>query len=203
MTVSCTNMDLNPKDQAATGNWYKNAEQFDMCLNALLHQMYWPMERNEWGDSEQIELDLLTDDGTNRSTLSRYLKDGVDGSFPLSSQMWNISYKGINRCNKIIRELPAAKDNIPESKYNEILGNVKFYRACFYARIIAHFGNPVFVDEKMDFDRKEDREAAYNLSRSDRWEVSDWVISEFEEAAGLLPEAYVSGEVQRLSLIHI
>ena len=26
MTVSCTNMDLNPKDQAATGNWYKNAE---------------------------------------------------------------------------------------------------------------------------------------------------------------------------------
>lgn len=197
MTVSCTNMDLNPKDQAATGNWYKNAEQFDMCLNALLHQMYWPMERNEWGDSEQIELDLLTDDGTNRSTLSRYLKDGVDGSFPLSSQMWNISYKGINRCNKIIRELPAAKDNIPESKYNEILGNVKFYRACFYARIIAHFGNPVFVDEKMDFDRKEDREAAYNLSRSDRWEFSDWVISEFEEAAGLLPEAYVSGEVQR------
>ena len=83
MTVSCTNMDLNPKDQAATGNWYKNAEQFAMCLNALLHQMYWPMERNEWGDKEQIELDLLTDDGTNRSTLSRYLKDGVDGSFPL------------------------------------------------------------------------------------------------------------------------
>ena len=93
MCIACTNMDLSPVDKAASGNWFNNAEQFEMCLNALLHHMYWPMERNEWGDAEQIELDLLTDDGTNRSSLSRFLTDGVDGSFPLSSQMWNISYE--------------------------------------------------------------------------------------------------------------
>lgn len=197
IAVSCTNMDLSPKDQAATGNWFQNAEQFEMCLNALLHQMYWPMERNEWGDSEQIELDLLTDDGTNRSSVSRYLKDGVDGSFPLSSWMWNISYKGINRCNRILRSLPACKDNMPEESYNLILGNARFYRACFYGRIIMHFGDPVIVDENMDFDNPEDSEEAYKLTRSDRWEATDWVLNELEEAAALLPVSYKAGQVSR------
>ena len=140
-------MDLSPADKAASGNWFHNAEQFEMNLNALLHQMYWPMERNEWGDSEQIELDLLTDDGTNRSSLSRFLTDGVDGSFPLSAQMWNISYKGINRCNKILKMLPEAKDAMPVEKYNMIECCARFYRACFYGRIIAHFGDPVLIPE--------------------------------------------------------
>lgn len=195
--VSCTSMDLNPKDQAASEEWFKNADQFEMCLNALLHHMYWPMERNEWGDSEQIELDLLTDDATNRSSLSRYLTDGVDGSFPLSSQMWNISYKGINRCNKIIRELPAAKSSMPEEKYNMILGCALFYRACFYGRIIIHFGDPVIVPEEYDFDKAEDLEKAYYLTRSDRWTEADRVLSEFDKAAELLPVAYNSSEVTR------
>lgn len=196
-SASCTNMDLNPKDQAATGNWYQTEEQFEMCLNVLLHNIYWPMERNEWTSGEQIELDLLTDDGTNRSSVSRYLKDQVDGSFPLSAQMWNISYKGINRCNKVLRELPKQIDNIPESRYNILLGNAKFYRACFYARLIIHFGDPVVVPEELDFDKREDLDSAYKLTRSDRWEVSEWVLEEFEEAAKLLPEAYSASEVTR------
>ena len=190
-------MDLSPADKAASGNWFKNAEQFEMCLNALLHHMYWPMERNEWGDSEQIELDLLTDDGTNRNSLSRFLTDGVDGSFPLSSQMWNISYKGINRCNKILKMLPAAKGNMTEEKYNMIEGCARFYRACFYGRIIAHFGDPVVVPVEWDFDLPEDLEKAYSLERTDRWEVTDWVIDEFEAAAALLPKSYSSAEVAR------
>ena len=194
---SCTKMDLSPKDKAASGNWFQNAEQFEMCLNALLHQMYWPMERNEWTDAEQIELDLLTDDGTNRNSLSRFLTDGVDGSFPLSSTMWNISYKGINRCNKILRELPKVKEGMPVEKYNMILGCAKFYRACFYGRVIVHFGDPVIVPEDWDFDFTEVSEKAYDLSRSDRWEWSGWVLDELTEAAKLLPVTYGGGEVQR------
>ncbi|MGM9742766.1 MAG: RagB/SusD family nutrient uptake outer membrane protein [Candidatus Cryptobacteroides sp.] len=197
VAVSCTDMDLSPKDEAATGNWFKTPEQFEMCLNALLHHHYWPMERNEWTSGEQIELDLLTDDGTNRSSLSRYLTDGVDGSFPLSTTMWNISYKGINRCNRILQSLEKVKADIPEEKYNHIYGCAKFYRACFYGRIIIHFGDPVMVPEDLDLDSSEDRESAYLLSRSDRWQAADWVLSEFDEAAALLPVAYSPSEVER------
>jgi len=195
--VSCTKMDLTPKDKASTANWYKNAEEFEMCLNALMHHLYWPMERNEWTSGEQIELDLLTDDGTNRQSLSRYLKDGVDGTFPLSTQMWNISYKGINRCNKIIRELPACKETIEESEYNMIEGCARFYRACFYARIMVHFGDPVVVSDSLDFDTVKDREYAYTLKRSDMWKILDWVMNEFDASAELLPESYSAAQVSR------
>ena len=37
--LACTRMDLAPADKAASGNWFQNAEQFEMCLNALLHQI--------------------------------------------------------------------------------------------------------------------------------------------------------------------
>lgn len=197
LSSACTKMDLTPKDKASSASWYKNTEEFEMCLNALLHHMYWPMERNEWGSDEQIELDLLTDDGTNRQTVSRYLKDQVDGTFPLSSQMWNISYKGINRCNKVIRQLPACKDVIPESKYNMIEGCARFYRACFYARIMVHFGDPVVVSDSLDFDTVRDREYAYTLSRSDMWKTLDWVLNEFDAADSLLPYKYSGTEVAR------
>ena len=49
----------------------------------------------------------------------------------------------------------------------------------------------------MDFDLAADREKAYDLTRSDRWAHTDWVISEFEAAAALLPERYSSTEIAR------
>lgn len=196
-SYSCTNMDLSPTDAASTGNWYKTPEQFEMNLNALLHQHYWPMERNEWTSGEQIELDGLTDDFTNRATVSRYLKNQVDGTFPLSTVMWDITYTGINRCNKIIHELKALKGQMSEDQYNRILGNAMFYRACFYCRIMVHFGDPVVVDEDMDMDNEANRDASYDLSRTDMWSVLDKFLADFDEAATLLPAQYSASEIER------
>jgi hypothetical protein len=190
-------MDLNPTDAASTGNWYKTPEQFEMNLNALLHQQYWPMERNEWTSGEQIELDGLTDDFTNRATVSRYLKNQVDGTFPLSTVMWDISYTGINRCNKIITELKKLKGQMSDEEYDRIMGNAIFYRACFYCRIMMHFGDPVVVAEDMDVDTEDGRNAAYNLSRTDMWSVLDQFLGDFDEAASLLPAQYSASEIER------
>ena len=105
LAVSCSDLDLSPRDKAASGSWYQTPEQFELNLNALLHHTYWPMERNEWTSGEQTELDMLTDDGQNRSAPGRFLIDGVNSDFPLSVRMWDITYTGINRCNKIITEM--------------------------------------------------------------------------------------------------
>lgn len=195
--VSCSNLDLAPKDSAASGSWFQTAEQFELNLNALLHHTYWPMERNEWTSGEQIELDLLTDDGTNRSTLSRFLTDGVDGAFPLSERMWDISYTGINRCNKIIKEIKKFEGIMDSERYDRIVANARFYRACFYARIMVHFGDPVIVEEDMDMDSEAAREASYELTRSDMWEVLEDVLREFDEIAMKLPVSYSGAEIER------
>ena len=97
LAVSCSDLDLSPRDKAASGSWFQTAEQFELNLNALLHHTYWPMERNEWTSGNQTELDMLTDDGQNRNSPGRFLIDGVNSDYPLSVRMWDITYTGINR----------------------------------------------------------------------------------------------------------
>ena len=38
LVVSCSDLDLSPRDKAASGSWFQTAEQFELNLNALLHQ---------------------------------------------------------------------------------------------------------------------------------------------------------------------
>ena len=196
LAVSCSDLDLSPRDKAASGSWFQTAEQFELNLNALLHHTYWPMERNEWTSGNQTELDMLTDDGQNRNSPGRFLIDGVNSDYPLSVRMWDITYTGINRCNKIITELRKHEGRIEQARYDRIMANARFYRACFYARIMIHFGDPVVVPEDMDMDSEQGRESAYELTRSDMWTVLPDILKEFDDVAPILPVSY-GGEIER------
>ena len=76
------------------------------------------------------------------------------------------------------------------------MANARFYRACFYARIMIHFGDPVVVPEDMDMDSEQGRESAYELTRSDMWTVLPDILKEFDDVAPILPVSY-GGEIER------
>ena len=76
--------------------------------------------------------------------------------------MWDITYTGINRCNKIITELRKHEGQIEQARYDRIMANARFYRACFYACIMIHFGDPVVVPEDMDMDSEQGRRVPTN-----------------------------------------
>ena len=42
LAVSCSDLDLSPRDKAASGSWFQTAEQFELNLNALLHHTFRP-----------------------------------------------------------------------------------------------------------------------------------------------------------------
>ena len=77
------------------------------------------------------------------------------------------------------------------------MANARFYRACFYARIMIHFGDPVMVPEDMDMDSEQGRESAYLLTRTDMWTVLPDILKEFDDVAPLLPVSYTGGEIER------
>ena len=195
--LGCSDLDLSPRDEAATGNWFQTAEQFEMNLNAILLHQFWPQERNEWNSSNQCELDALTDDFTNRTTTITFNNGNLNGTNPVVTRMWDITYSGINRCNKIITELRKVKDSMDPDACNRIEGNARFYRACFYARLLMHFGDVVVVDEDIDIDTEAGRNAAYLLERQDRWQVLEEVLDEFDDVVDMLPKEYAASEVQR------
>ena len=217
--LACSDLDLNPKDEAATGNWFQTPEQFEMNLNVLLLHMFWPQERLEWTGSNQCALDAITDDFTNRDKLLSFTNGSLNSTNPVATAMWDNTYTAINRCNKIITELHKVEAQMDPELRNRILGNARFYRACFYARLLMHFGDVVVVDENIDIESEEGRNAAYLLERTDRWSVLEDVLEEFDDVVEMLPREYSASEVQRatkgaaygmkartalhLSLIHI
>lgn len=194
---SCSNLDLAPLDEASTGNWFNTAEQFEMNLNAILLHQFWPQERNEWTDGNQCELDALTDDFTNRTTMITFTNGNLNGTNPVVKQMWDKTYTGINRCNKIITELRRLEGQMDQQTYDRIMGNARFYRACFYSRLLMHFGDVVVVDEDIDIETEKGRDAAYLLEREDRWKVLEDVLTEFDAVVPMLPVQYGGSEVQR------
>lgn len=101
--------------------------------------------------------------------------------------MWDNTYTAINRCNKIITELHKVEAQMDPELRNRILGNARFYRACFYARLLMHFGDVVVVDENIDIESEEGRNAAYLLERTDRWSVLEDVLEEFDDVVEMLP----------------
>lgn len=195
--LACSDLDLTPKDQASTGNWFGSVEQFEMNLNAILLHQFWPQERNEWTTTTQCELDALTDDFTNRTSTITFNNGNLNGTNPVVTRMWDITYSGINRCNKIITELRKLESQMNPDTYNRIMGNARFYRACFYSRLLMHFGDVVVVDEDIDIETEAGRNAAYLLERRDCWAVLDEVLTEFDDVVGLLPEKYAASEIQR------
>lgn len=195
--AACSDLDLNPRDEAATGNWYQTPEQFEMNLNVLLLHMFWPQERLEWTGSNQFALNAITDDFTHRDKLLSFTNGSLNSTNPVVAAMWDNTYKAINRCNKIITSMRGVAEQMDPAFRDRILGNARFYRACFYARLLMHFGDVVVVDEDIDIDTEAGRNAAYLLERTDRWQVLDEVLDEFDAVALLLPREYTASEVQR------
>ncbi len=195
--LACSDLDLNPNDEAATGNWFQTPEQFEMNLNVLLLHMFWPQERLEWTGSNQCALDAITDDFTNRDKLLSFTNGSLNSTNPVATAMWDNTYTAINRCNKIITELHKVEAQMDPELRNRILGNARFYRACFYARLLMHFGDVVVVDENIDIESEEGRNAAYLLERTDRWSVLEDVLEEFDDVVEMLPREYSASEVQR------
>lgn len=126
--LACSDLDLNPKDEAATGNWFQTPEQFEMNLNVLLLHMFWPQERLEWTGSNQCALDAITDDFTNRDKLLSFTNGSLNSTNPVATAMWDNTYTAINRCNKIITELHKVEAQMDPELRNRILGNARFYR---------------------------------------------------------------------------
>ena len=60
-----------------------------------------------------------------------------------------------------------------------------------------HFGDVVVVDENIDIESEEGRNAAYLLERTDRWSVLEDVLEEFDDVVEMLPREYSASEVQR------
>ena len=145
-------------------------------LDRLMSALYQSIPMGAFSESEKN-----TPNANETSGGSAY-SGGVSGA-------WDYTY--VRDINFFIKSIGEAKDKeiITEATYNTLLGEAKFIRAYYYFASVRYYGGVPIVTEPLDdkFDG-EGNEGLY-IPRSTEKQTWDFVLSELDDAANLLPDS--------------
>lgn len=151
---------------------------------------------------------FLTSSGYNGI---RFVLGEITANNLYSLNTWGTYYKIIRKANTILTRIDEVEDLTTKDRAN-ILANARFLRGYAYYNILVDFGPPIILgDDIVESNASID---AYDRSRSTYDEAVEYIVSELEEAAKLLPastslanfglptKGAAYGLVARLRLIH-
>lgn len=185
ISVSCSEdfLDRNSLIELSEGSLWQSENDAVLAVNAL-----YDINR-EFINS--IVIYGMMDDFTDISYQS-WATGLTTGSFPTNaafySNAWGAFYKGINRANKVLENVP----DIPmdtEVK-NRLLGEAKFFRGYYYFKLWNYFGGVPLYTQSMGVDE------AYKPRNSEE-EVYQLIVSDMSDAYNLLPESYDQSSLGR------
>jgi len=130
---------------------------------------------NDWGDGNW---------GPHVVNLYNYNWQGDNLFFVLR---WNNAYKGIYRANYLLSKIDDVSDITPED-YNAYKGEALFLRAYFYYSLVIGFGDVPLITEILL------PEMANSVTKNPEADIWDQIVTDLEDAAGLLPDSYDGGE---------
>lgn len=128
-----------------------------------------------------------------------------------SFNKWGSLYQIIRKCNTIIKRIDEASDMTTKERFY-ILGTTRFLRAYAYYNILVDFGPPILLGD--DIVESNAELPYYDRARSTYDEAVEYICTELEEAAELLPQTVslmefgrptkgaAYGLVARIRLIH-
>ncbi|TDQ77933.1 RagB/SusD family nutrient uptake outer membrane protein [Sphingobacterium yanglingense] len=99
---------------------------------------------------------------------------------------WNAYYEAIKNCNIFFDNIDLLKAD--QQKKDQLIGEVTFLRAFFYADLIARFGGVPLVVKTFNLDDD------MKIPRNTYQQCVEFVVSELDKAASLLPVVYSSAE---------
>ena len=125
------------------------------------------------------------------TTLASYSKR-CDYSIDVTG-FWN--YTKIRSINYFIKQVDVALENnaINKATHDSMLGEAIFARAYCYFAMVRRYGGVPIVTEPLDDKYDGDKNEGLYIPRSTEKATWDFVISELDKAAGLLPEDQGSG----------
>lgn len=104
---------------------------------------------------------------------------------------WKVLYKELRACNVAINNLIAG--NTPTARLKQLLGEARFLRAYKYHELTRKFGGVILLDKALG--PNDD----LNQPRSTYKVCVDFIISDLDEAAKLLPDKWSGSDVGRAS----
>lgn len=188
---SCKELELEPPGSRTSGDFYATeVDLFDAItgvyasLNSTAFardELYWDNQSDDhWraGDHAPDEdIETFNTITSNTKVASTY----------------QAKYDIIVKATDVLNGAPKVKENSPisEATYNTIVGEAYFLRAYAYYRLMIIHGEVQIISEENV------KNGDYNVPKSSYNEVSDFIISDLEKAAAMLPLRSQSSRVNK------
>ena len=179
LLTACVDLDLSPRSQGSSENWYSTAQELELSLNALYSPTLWNFECNRL-----FHTDRYSDDWSQRTELYDWLAGSVADDWSKAKNEWAYDYRGIARANTVLYSLEKTKESLSDATVRQYTGEAKFFRATFYMYLINLFGDVPFYTDYITL------EEAYNIGRTVRYLILDQIYKDFDDAAEALPVSY-------------
>ncbi|MEN7550161.1 RagB/SusD family nutrient uptake outer membrane protein [Rapidithrix thailandica] len=114
--------------------------------------------------------------------------DYYPSNYPLSGT-WSNAYAAIRKTNIFLERIDEVEGN--EEWKKRLTGEVKFLRAFYYFELTKFYGGVPLITKSLTLDDD------LSISRNTYEECLTFIISELDEAAELLPEAYGTADLGR------
>lgn len=194
-------LDVAPKTQNTSNNFYANAEQLEkgvvgaystlqltgqyQIANLLLGEL--PSD-NTWDE-------VPANDGGNCGQLDEF---GMTSSNTIVEDSWRDNYIGIQQCNVVLNRIKGMTD-MDEATVSEKTGEMEFLRGLMYFNLVRIFGDvPLVTEETTNVN------SYFGQGRTPADEVYKQIVADLTDAASKLPEtASEKGRATRYAAIGV
>ncbi len=179
--TSCVELNLMPLTNASSDNWFNNAQEVEMALNALYAENYW------YFDCYRLyNTDRWTDDWNQREYMYDYLAGEVSSTWGDTERQYKRLYQSVARTNTILDNIDNLEKELTEDQVNQYRGEACFFRAVAYSYLVFTYGDVPFYTTWISLDD------AYAMARTDKDIVLEQVYKDFDVAIEYLPTSYSS-----------
>ncbi len=189
--LSCSEefLDRVPLDKPSMDTFWSSPEQAEMWVNHL----YAVTSNSAVG---LMGVDITTQEAYSDNAYGRTNRARntiATGTFEPNdahvSNVWN--YRNIRLCHEFF-EYVQRVPGMPESKLNELSGQVKFFLAFEYYKLTTRFRDVPLVTKALNVNESD-------LGVSPKAQVVEYLLEQLDDAIDLLPETYPVGQEGRIT----
>ncbi|MEO6187207.1 MAG: RagB/SusD family nutrient uptake outer membrane protein [Ginsengibacter sp.] len=194
MLISCKKsfLELAPLDSANVQNFYNNANDVRVAVNAVYGSLQTP---GQYGDvyvqvAEVRSDNTMNDDFGGNLAAAELDQFRMTTSNGFMSSVWNDTYSGIASCNIALARIPDV--TMDETLKNRYIGELKFLRALMYFNLVRTFGDvPLVLNEVKSV------QEGYEHNRVKKEDAYAQIITDLSEAEPNLPDSYADEDIGR------
>ncbi|MBP3202574.1 MAG: RagB/SusD family nutrient uptake outer membrane protein [Bacteroidales bacterium] len=191
-------IDLNPTGWYSESVAYSSEENLDLYIKGLYSVLYSNADIAAGYIFDDSVTDLVKQSwyNTGGGTVNRFFyQDNVVTPESNFRSNWGL-YTNIRRINEVFADVhDGYAKNLNEDVLNIRLAEVRFLRAFAYQELVIRHGGVVLRIDETKVDGPEERAKA----RSTEEECWDFILSEYDKAAAVLPESWSGTDAGRIT----